>query len=444
MKNREKTQKIFKNSCSAIPGGVNSPARAFKGLDMVPLIVDRGQGDQVFDVDGNAYIDYCCGFGSLPLGHAHPKIVDAATSQIKKGSSFGISTSIEQEIAEFIISKVPSVEKLRFTSSGTEATMTAIRLARGFTKRPLIIKFNGNYHGHADPFLVKSGSSVIDFNQESASSGVLVDAVKNTISLPFNNPHLIEKIMRDPFYAHLIAAVIVEPIAGNMGLIPANSAFLKTLREETERNGSLLIFDEVITGFRVGLGGAQGIYNIQPDLTCFGKIIGGGFPAAAVGGLAEIMDKLAPLGDVYQAGTLSGNPVAMRAGLATLKEVAKKGFYNDLKEKTDIITKPVQKALDGKNAVLCQVGSMFSIFWGVNDVTCFEDLELLDTLTFKTFFKTLFDQGIYLSPSPYETSFVSSVHTKEHLEFTRDAILHFIDLHFQREKTLVKSACEAY
>lgn len=434
MTSRAETQKFFTNSCKVIPGGVNSPVRAFMGLDMLPLIADKGQGDQVFDVDGKSYIDYCMGWGSLMLGHAHPAVVDAAIKQMKNGSSFGIATSVEYEMAEFIISKTPSMEKIRFMSSGTEAVMTALRLARGYTERPVIIKFNGNYHGHADKFLVKAGSGVIDLDQEPSSSGVPADTINNTVSLPYNNIDLVQKIMRGPFYSHLIAAVVIEPIAGNMGVIPAEKDFLEMLREETERNGSLLVFDEVITGFRVGPNGAQGLYNIQPDLTCFGKIVGGGFPAAAVGGIAEIMDHLAPLGNVYQAGTLSGNSVAMQAGLATLKEISKESFFQDLEAKTNIITKPVTEALDGHVATLHQVGSMFSIFWGVEDITCQEDLEMLDQNTFKTFFQTLFNQGIYLSPSPYETSFVSSVHTIEHLEYTRDCILAFIDAQYKKKE----------
>ncbi len=434
---RAATKRIFINSCEVIPGGVNSPVRSFKGLDMLPLIVDKGQGDQVFDVDGRSYIDYCMGWGSLILGHAHPMVVDAAIKQMRNGSSFGTATSIECEIAEFVISKIPSMEKIRFMSSGTEVMMTALRLSRGYTERPVIIKFNGNYHGHADKFLVGAGSGVIGLDQTSFSSGVPADTVKNTISLPYNNMDLSRKIMRDPFYSHLIAAVVVEPIAGNMGVIPAKKEWLEMLREETERNGSLLVFDEVITGFRVGPHGAQSLYNIQPDLTCFGKIIGGGFPAAALGGTREIMDHLVPLGNVYQAGTLSGNSVAMQAGLATLRGISKKSFYQDLEAKTNIITQPVKEALRGHLATIHQVGSMFSIFWGVEDVTCQEDLDQLDQNTFKTFFQTLFNQGIYLSPSAYETSFISSVHTIEHLEYTRDCILAFIDTQYNKKEKRV-------
>ena len=396
--NRNLSQKVYAASCEVIPGGVNSPVRSFPGLEMTPLIAARAQGDTVWDVDGNSYIDYCGSWGALISGHCHPPIVAAALAQVQEGSSFGMATPYEQEIAEEIVKLVPSIEKIRFVSSGTEATMTAVRLARGFTGKPLLVKFNGNYHGHADGFLIRAGSGVTAL-QESSSKGIPADLVKNTISLPYNDIDTVRAFLQS---RNDVAAVILEPVAGNMGVVIPSKEFLEMLREETSKIGALLIFDEVITGFRLGLQGAQGYFGITPDLTCLGKIIGAGFPAAAFGGSAEIMDYLAPLGPVYQAGTLSGNPVAMRAGLAALKEVQKPGFYEELERKTKIITEPVAEF-----ACVASIGSMFTIF----------------TDDYKSLFLHLFEQGIYFPPLQYETCFVSMAHTDEHLKMTRDVLI---------------------
>lgn len=421
---RVKSKEIFEKSEEVIAGGVNSPVRAFIGLDLEPMIVKKGEGDTVTDIDGRSFIDYCMSWGALLHGHAHPEVTRKVIERTKLGSSFGIATEEEESLARELVEGVSSLEKVRFVSSGTEAVMTAVRLARGFTERPIVIKFNGNYHGHADPFLVKAGSGVSQVSHESSSAGVPNDVVKHTISLPYNDSETFKKVMHDPFYSHLIAAVVLEPIGANMGVVPATQEFLECVRYETERIGAVLIFDEVITGFRVAYEGAQELYGIKPDLSCFGKIIGGGFPAAAFGGKDEIMDCLAPTGNVYQAGTLSGNPVAMEGGLATLKLAQVNGFYKELKRKTEVITKPVREKLKG--GCLQETVGMFTVFFGPKKVSNFEDLKELDKERFKAYFRFMWDKGIYISPSPYEACFISSVHTEKHLERTRDAILEFV------------------
>jgi len=388
------------------------------------MIAKEGKGDMLKDADGHSFVDYCMSWGALLHGHAPDAVVNEAVKRVQSGSSFGIATEEEEKLARQICTLIPSIEKVRFVSSGTEATMSAIRLARGVTGRSLIVKFNGNYHGHADPFLVCAGSGVSQVSQTSSSEGVLPSSIEHTVSLPYNDINAAKEL----FEAHEVAAVIVEPIAANMGVAKADPAFLQFLRDETKRTGALLIFDEVISGFRVGLQGSQGKYGIQPDLTCFGKIVGGGFPAAAFGGKKEIMDHLAPNGTVYQAGTLSGNPVAMAAGLKTLELAMKEGFYEDLEAKTRLITEPVKMALKERHLSAClneSVG-MFTLFWGPSEVRSFEDLKQLDHALFKRFFNTLYDQGIYVSPSPYEACFISSAHTEENLIKTRDALMGFI------------------
>ena len=421
-----KRKEIFEKSLEVIPGGVNSPVRAFIDLGMDPMIVDKGEGDTITDVDGRVFIDYCMSWGALLHGHAHPEIVQRSIKRLEKGSSFGIATEEEERLARKLVEGVKSLDQVRFVSSGTEATMTAVRLARGYTSRPFVIKFNGNYHGHSDGFLVKAGSGVSQVSHDSSSAGVPKEVVKSTLSLPYNDVETFQKIMRDPFYSRFIAAVIVEPIAANMGVVSPNKKFLKALREETSRSGAVLIFDEVITGFRVAYGGAQELLGIEPDLSCFGKIIGGGFPAAAFGGRREIMKHLAPLGKVYQAGTLSGNPVAMEGGLATLELASKEGFYEELMRKTQVITAPVKQAL-GDKGCLQEAPGMFTLFWGQKKVSSFEDLKNLDKEAFNRYFRFMWDRGIYISPSPYEACFITSAHTETHLEKTRDAIVEFID-----------------
>lgn len=424
-----KGRTIFERSLEVIPGGVNSPIRAFIGIGIDPLVVEKGKGDIITDVDGRTFIDYCMSWGALLHGHAHPKIVQRVIDRVKVGSSFGIATEVEEKLARTIVMGIEGVEQLRFVSSGTEATMSAVRLARGYTSRSVVIKFNGNYHGHSDGFLVKAGSGVSQVSNDSSSDGVPREVVKSTLSLPYNDAETFTKVMRDPFYSQFVAAVVLEPVAANMGVVLPSAEFLQTLREETRRIGAVLIFDEVITGFRVALGGAQKLYGVQPDMVCFGKIIGGGFPAAAFGGSREIMSRLAPTGKVYQAGTLSGNPVAMEAGLVTLEMASAGGFYEELKRKTEVITEPVKRALKKKGVTAClqSVPGMFTLFLGPKEVTCFEDLNKLDKEGFNRYFRFMWDRGIYISPSPYEACFISSVHTDAHLEKTRDAILEFIE-----------------
>jgi glutamate-1-semialdehyde 2,1-aminomutase len=417
MPHRVKSLEIFKASCEVMPGGVNSPVRAFPGLSMTPLIATRGQGAVVWDADGHAYIDYCCSWGALILGHAHPAVVEAAVDQVRSGSSFGMATPYELQIVEKIRRHLPSIDMLRFVSSGTEATMSAIRVARGYTGKDKIVKFEGHYHGHSDALLVRAGSGVIQINLEASSKGVPSDFVKHTVCLPFNDL----ETCRDFLRRHDdIAAVILEPVAGNMGLVPADPAFLQMLREETEKKGIVLIFDEVISGFRVGLKSAQGYYNIKPDLTCLGKIVGGGFPAAAFGGKAEIMRHVAPLGEVYHGGTLSGNPVAMRAGLATLEQIEKPGFYEKIEQMTNTLVEGLRKIMHDKKVPGCinQLGSMFTPFFGPSEVR--RKMEL-DQDAYRQFFKQLFQQGIYMAPSAYEANFISSAHTLEQIEKTLKA-----------------------
>lgn len=428
MRERPKSLEIYNRLCEVIPGGVNSPVRSAKNTGQHPLVADRGEGDLIYDPDGHSYIDYCGSWGALIHGHCHPDITRHAQRRLSLGSSFGITTAIEEELARYIVAIMDSVDKIRFVSSGTEATMSAIRLARGFTGRELIVKFAGNYHGHADFFLVQAGSGVAGFLPQSTSAGIPEDMVKNTICLPYNDVETCRQVLRDPKNKHRIAAVILEPIAGNMGVVPATQEFIDMLRAETKECGALLIFDEVITGFRVGLKGAQGLYHVTPDLTTFGKIVGGGFPAAAFGGRREIMDCLSPLGNVYQAGTLSGNPVAMEAGLQALKMLNQTGFYEKLLDKTKLLTQPIKEYLhkNQKNACIQQAGSMFTLFFGLRNINHFEDTKRLDNETFGKFFRFLFSKGIYIPPLHIEAWFVSTAHTEEHLCYTRDVILEFI------------------
>lgn len=425
MHKKSNSQRLFEQMSALLPGGVNSPVRSCQGLINPPLIVERGEGACVYDVDGNKFIDYCCSWGALIHGHAHPVILAAVAERMEKGTSFGISCSVEVKIASEIVQLISSIEKLRFVSSGTEATMTAVRLARAFTGRDLIIKFSGNYHGHSDSFLVQAGSGVMNLNSSSSSSGVPDAFVSKTASLTYND---IGECRR--FFKHRgkeVAAVIVEPVAGNMGVVPPAKGFLSMLREETRSAGALLIFDEVITGFRVACGGAQAYYGIRPDLTCLGKVVGGGFPAAAVGGRADIMEMLAPLGPVYQAGTLSGNPIALEAGYQSLQLLKKEGVYQELQRKTSLVTEPVAAAIDssGVNACLQQQGSMFTIFFGRKEVRNGYDAKAIETERFGRMFRYLFERGIYLSPSPHEACFVSLVHSDEELTITANHIVDF-------------------
>jgi glutamate-1-semialdehyde 2,1-aminomutase len=414
-------QEIFQRLCEVIPGGVNSPVRTMSAVDVPTIVAAAGERDEMIDADGKRYIDYCGSWGPLIHGHCHPEIVSAARTVMERGSTFGMTTEIEERLARAVVERMPSIEKIRFVSSGTEATMSAVRLARGFTGRNKILKFAGNYHGHADLFLVQAGSGVTNL-AGSTSAGVPDEVIRSTLCIPYNDLDLIRRV----FAEHEIAAVIVEPVAGNMGVVPPIEGFLELLREETLRTGALLIFDEIITGFRLARGGAQHYFQVEPDLTTLGKIIGGGFPAAAFGGSAEIMDHLAPLGSVYQAGTLSGNPVAMAAGLKSLELLDRDGAYAELEAKTQIIVEPVKEALRDQPACIQQMGSLFTIFFGQERVRNFEEAKRVNQVLYAKFYQTMLGEGIYAPPSAHEAWFVSLAHTMEHLEKTRDAILAFM------------------
>lgn len=429
MKTRPLSQQIFQQLCRVIPGGVNSPVRACKNMGQIPLVVEHAYRDILIDADGHSYIDYCGSWGALIHGHANPVILNAVRKRLEKGTTFGITTALEGELAQEVVNHIDSIEKIRFVSSGTEATMSVVRLARGFTKRQIIVKFSGNYHGHADFFLVQAGSGVLEVSPTASSDGIPGEIVKHTINLPYNDIEECLRLFSHPDYCHQIAAVILEPIAGNMGVIPADPAFIQFLRKETEKIGALLIFDEVITGFRVDAKGAQKLYSVKPDLTCFGKIIGGGFPAAAFGGRQEIMDCLAPLGSVYQAGTLSGNPIAMEAGLQSLRLLQRQGFYEELQRKTSLLLEPIKLQIEKKkwNACIQQVGSMFTLFFGRKQVRNFQEAMEVDGQLYAHFFRTLFNQGIYIPPSPHEAWFISDAHDDQHLEKTREIILAFME-----------------
>ncbi|MCB1111904.1 MAG: glutamate-1-semialdehyde 2,1-aminomutase [Chlamydiales bacterium] len=430
MLTEQRSKETYRQLCDVIPGGVNSPVRSCKGVRDTPMVAESGQGDMIYDVDGNGYIDYCCSWGPLIHGHAHPAVIDAASRRLQQGSSFGVTTAIEAKIAQKVVDLVDSVEKIRFVSSGTEATMTAVRLARGYTGRPRFVKFTGHYHGHSDFFLVNAGSGgLLGVTPTATSAGIPDDVVKHTVSLDFNDLEGCRAYLTDPANRNEIAAVILEPVAGNMGVVPATREFMAMLREVTQEIGALLLFDEVMNCFRLGIQGAQSLYPEKPDLTCFGKVIGGGFPSAAVGGSREIMDYLAPLGPVYQAGTLSGNPVAMEAGYQTLLLCEEPGFYENLAAKTRRLTKPIHEALAKTKIPCClqEEGSMLTIFFGQKKIENMLDAKKCDLEIFGRFFRYLFDRGIYIPPSQFESWFVSSVHTDEHIDQTRDHILEFIE-----------------
>jgi len=414
---RKNSHRLFLKAKKLIPGGVNSPVRACKSVGTEPLFIDRAEGCMVYDADGNGYIDYIGSWGPMILGHGHPAVTKAVKAALKKGTSFGAPTEPEIRLAEIIIEAVPSVEMVRMVNSGTEATMSAIRLARGFTGREMILKFDGCYHGHSDSLLVEAGSGVATLGIP-GSPGVPKSFVAGTLSLPYNDIISVEKAMKK--HGSKVACIIVEPVAGNMGLVPPAEGFLETLREVTEKYGSLLIFDEVMTGFRVAYGGAQSLYKITPDLTCLGKIIGGGLPVGAYGGRREIMEQIAPQGPVYQAGTLSGNPLAMAAGIATLTQIKKPGFY-------DLLNKRSEKLLTGLTDAACKsgieisaarVGSMLGIFFTGGKVTDYKSAKRSDLKRFSAFYRGMLNEGIYLAPSQFEALFVSSAHTEERIEQT--------------------------
>ena len=408
---------LFARAKTVIPGGVNSPVRACKSVGCDPLFVKKAKGAVITDVDGNEFIDFVGSWGPMILGHAHPALIEAVRETSLDGTSFGAPTPLEVELAELVCDSVPSLEKIRFVNSGTEATMSAIRLARGYTGRNIVIKFDGCYHGHADSFLVKAGSGVITLGIP-GSPGVPEDIVRNTLSIPYNNEQTLEKTLRDPELD--IACVIIEPVAGNMGVIVPEMSFLRKLRELTRELGIILIFDEVITGFRLALGGAQQRFGIMPDLTCLGKIIGGGLPVGAYGGKKEIMDTVAPDGPVYQAGTLSGNPLAMAAGLALVKELRKPEFYERLEEKSDHFVEGLRKiaANAAFPTVLNRIGSMMTCFFTEGPVTDFDSAMKADTDRYGQHFRQMLAGGVWLAPSQFEAAFVSAAHDRTQLEKT--------------------------
>jgi len=408
----EKSRVLFEKAKKYIPGGVNSPVRAGQAVGIDPRFISKANGCVIWDVDGSEYIDYVCSWGPMILGHAHPEIVNALEERVKLGTSYGAPTELEVEMADIIVEMVPSIEMVRMVNSGTEATMSAIRLARGYTGREKIIKFDGCYHGHADSLLVSAGSGLATLGIP-GSPGVPQDLARHTISLPFNNFENVSQAFNK--FGPEIAAVIVEPIPGNMGVINPDQAFLKSLRELTNEYGALLIFDEVISGFRVAIGGAQELYDIMPDLTCLGKIIGGGLPVGAYGGNKDIMTRMAPQGDVYQAGTLSGNPLAMAAGLTTLKILKEESPYDELDKLGDMLFSGLKRVAEAAcvNVVINRVGSMGSFFFTDEPVTDFETAKASDENQFKRYFRSMIDQGIYLAPSPYEAAFLSTAHSEE-------------------------------
>lgn len=412
---RTLSEKAYKEAIKYIPGGVNSPVRALKSVGAAPLFVSKANGVTLTDVDGNEFTDFCLSWGVFILGHNHKKVNETVKRAVDLGTSYGIPTLQETQLAKLLVESVPSLEKVRFVSSGTEAVMSAIRVARGFTQRNIIVKFDGCYHGHADHLLVSAGSGVAQLNG-SSSSGIPHDFTKHTLSLPYNDLESVKAVFEQN--GNDFAAVIIEPVAANMGVILPDPNFLAELRTITKKYGALLIFDEVITGFRLALGGAQQRFGITPDLSTFGKIIGGGFPVAAFGGRADIMDILAPDGPVYQAGTLSGNPIAMASGIQTLKLLQQPGFYNNLETKSSLFIDELKEIIKGKAIVLNHVGSMFTLFFSDREIRNFEDVKNSDTARFAQFFRALLNENIYFSPSAYETSFISAAHTEQQLEKT--------------------------
>ncbi|MBF0199702.1 MAG: glutamate-1-semialdehyde 2,1-aminomutase [Desulfamplus sp.] len=418
--NNSRSQEFFTQASKVIPGGVNSPVRACGSVGGQPVFIDKADGSMIYDVDGNSYIDYVGSWGPMILGHRHPEVIKALESVLQSGTSFGAPTALETELACLLIDMVPSVEKVRMVNSGTEATMSALRLARGFTGRDIIIKFDGCYHGHADTLLVAAGSGVATLGIP-GSPGVPESVIKNTLSIDYNNIDSFTEVMHK--MGDKVAAVIVEPIAGNMGMVKPIAGFHETLRELATKYGALLIFDEVMTGFRVHRGSAQGLLGIVPDISCFGKIIGGGLPVGAYGGRRDIMDHIAPLGPVYQAGTLSGNPLAMAAGIATLKEISRPGFYEALELATEKLVNGLGDAASNLRIEFCtgHVGSMAGFFFTAGPVHSFSDAKKSDLKRFASFYKGMLERGIYLAPSQFEALFVSAAHTEKQIQKTIDA-----------------------
>lgn len=418
-KGYEKSIELFAEAQKVIPGGVNSPVRAFKSVGMNPIFIDRAQGSKIYDVDGNAYIDYVGSWGPMILGHNHPQVIEALTAYLKKGTSYGAPTELETTLAQMVIDRVPSVELVRFVNSGTEATMSALRLARGYTKRNKIVKFEGCYHGHADSLLIKAGSGALTHGVPT-SPGVPENIANNTITAPFNDLEAMKEIFH--LEGEDIAAIIIEPVPGNMGVILPKPGYLEGLRALTKEHGALLIFDEVMTGFRLHYGCAQSLLDIEPDLSCFGKVIGGGLPVGAYGGKREIMEQISPAGPIYQAGTLSGNPLAMTAGIATLNLLTPEA-YQVLEEKAAFLAAGMEKAAKDAGATVTfnRVGSMVCGFFTDQVVYDFKTATTSDTDKFGAFFRKMLELGVYLAPSQFEAGFVSIAHSQEDLQATIDA-----------------------
>jgi len=415
--NHTKSSQLFASAKEIIPGGVNSPVRAFKSVGADPVFISRASGSKIYDVDANEYIDYVGSWGPMILGHCHPDVVAAVKSAADSGASFGAPTEKETVLAQMVIDAVPSIDMVRMVSSGTEATMSAIRLARGYTGRDKILKFSGCYHGHSDALLVKAGSGAATFGVPD-SPGVPQDFAKHTLTATFNSLDSVKKLVIEN--SGQVACIIVEPVAGNMGTVPPKPGFLEGLRKLCTDEGIVLIFDEVMSGFRVAYGGAQELFGVTPDMTTLGKIIGGGLPVGAFGGKKEIMSLLSPSGGVYQAGTLSGNPLAMSAGIATLNLLKKPGFYQQLDEKSAYLAAGIAKAARdaGYPIFSTRVGSMICTFFTKNEVTDWDSAATCDTKAFSSFFRGMLEEGIYLAPSQFETGFVSIAHSTEDLDRT--------------------------
>lgn len=419
MRSYEKSKQAFSEAVQLMPGGVNSPVRAFKSVNMDPIFMESGHGAMIKDIDGNEYIDYVLSWGPLILGHTHPEVVEAIANQAAKGASFGAPTLSENKLAKLVMDRLPSIEIIRFVSSGTEATMSALRLARGYTGRDKILKFEGSYHGHGDSLLIKAGSGVATLGLPD-SPGVPADIAKNTLTVAYNDLESAKLVFEK--YGDDLAAVILEPVAGNMGVVPPQPGFLQGLRELTEKNGTVLIFDEVMTGFRVDYGCAQQYYGITPDLTCLGKVIGGGLPVGAFGGKREIMERIAPAGPIYQAGTLSGNPLAMTAGYETLSRLTTDS-YTYFRKLGDLLEAGFREAATKYNIphTVNRAGSMIGFFFTNEDVIDFESAKSSDLELFAEYFKLMAEEGIFLPPSQFEGLFLSTAHTEEHIEKTIQA-----------------------
>ncbi len=417
----DRSKKLFAAAQKVIPGGVNSPVRAFRGVGGHPLFIDHAEGPYLWDADGNQYIDYVMSWGPLVLGHAHSAVVKAVREQAGRGMSYGAPTELETELAKLAIKLIPSLEMLRFVNSGTEATMSALRLARAYTKRPKIVKFAGHYHGHADMLLVQAGSGVATLGLPD-SPGVPAGAAQDTLTVPFNDLVAVEKLFSQ--FPGQIGAIILEPVVGNMGFVLPELGYLQGLRDLTRQNGALLIFDEVMTGFRVSLGGAQGRYGITPDLTTLGKVIGGGLPVGAYGGRADIMQMVAPSGPMYQAGTLSGNPLAMTAGLTTLREWAKPGVFEKVEAATTtLVNGIVEIAKSGGVPIQAgSAGTMFGAFFTDQKVKDYDSAKTSDTQRYARYFHALLERGVYVAPSQFEAAFTSTAHTPDVIERTLDAM----------------------